>query len=298
MKFRDRIEESQAIKKFHAVLVAAGKLSKTTILRLTKDKVYLTPQDAINNTDGVPCPVWMELFPEHYFSDYSLEGVTREENQILMEVKADEMAKNLTQLKSSGSAAPKALKVKLARKHEIPCLSFEIESGCAEQRVSIIDFPIVLIPRKRWGTEIKDPPSMAEATADVSLYMPDTKRVRHLADRYKSLGQHVEVTGARDGKLTFTMSNERVEISTFFKNLEVPKHGAVRLAGNVSTGDADAITATVRVEMKKLSSLLGVADMGFKRTLANFLHNQSIHFIHFDETLIMQYILPTSELAD
>ena len=53
----------------------------------------------------------MELFPEHYFSDYSLEGVTREENQILMEVKADEMAKNLTQLKSSGSAAPKALKV-------------------------------------------------------------------------------------------------------------------------------------------------------------------------------------------
>ena len=60
----------------------------------------------------------------------------------------------------------------------------------------------------------------------------------------------------------------------------------------------DAITATVRVEMKKLSSLLGVADMGFKRTLANFLHNQSIHFIHFDETLIMQYILPTSELAD
>ena len=50
--------------------------------------------------------------------------------------------------------------------------------------------------------------------------------------------------------------------------------------------------------MKKLSSLLGVADMGFKRTLANFLHNQSIHFIHFDETLIMQYILPTSELAD
>ena len=60
----------------------------------------------------------------------------------------------------------------------------------------------------------------------------------------------------------------------------------------------DAITATVRVEMKKLSSLFGVADMGFKRTLANFLHNQSIHFIHFDETLIMQYILPTSELAD
>ena len=53
----------------------------------------------------------MELFPEHYFSDYSLEGVTKEENQILMEVKADEMAKNLTQLKSSGSAAPKALKV-------------------------------------------------------------------------------------------------------------------------------------------------------------------------------------------
>ena len=59
-----------------------------------------------------------------------------------------------------------------------------------------------------------------------------------------------------------------------------------------------AITATVRVEVRKLSSLLGVADMGFKRTLANFLHNQSIHFIHFDETLIMQYFLPASEQTD
>ena len=45
----------------------------------------------------------------------------------------------------------------------------------------------------------------------------------------------------------FTMSNERVEISTFFKNLEVPKHGAVRLAGNVSTGDTGMITTMANV---------------------------------------------------
>ena len=68
-------------------------------------------QEAVNASEGVACAVWVELIPQHYFADYALEGVTPEDNQILMEVNSESMAKTLGILKSSGSSAPKSLKV-------------------------------------------------------------------------------------------------------------------------------------------------------------------------------------------
>ena len=65
----------------------------------------------MNASEGVACAVWVEMSPQYYFADYALEGVTPEDNQILMEVNIDAMAKTLGQLKSSGSTAPKSLKV-------------------------------------------------------------------------------------------------------------------------------------------------------------------------------------------
>ena len=178
----------------------------------------------------------------------------------------------------------------MARKFDNPCLSFEIESS--ENRVCTVhDFPVTLIPRKRWQAEIREPPSVGDTPADVCLYMPDIRRVRHLAEKYKSLGSQVVLTVSREGQLKFCMSNERVELTTYFKNLEVPRDGSVRLMGNADT-DAD-IEASVKIDIKKLSILLGV-DINFRKTLASFIDKKTVHMFHLDEDLCLQYIIPAA----
>jgi len=293
MKFRARMNDVLAIRRFHSILTSMAKLSKTAILRLNKEKLYLTSEETVN--EGLQSPVWVEMNPQHYFADYFLEGVTPEANQILLELNTDTLAKSLGQLKSTGQGAPKSLKIKLTRKFDSPCLSFEIESSGGglgdDGRIVTHDFPVSLVSRKRWATEIKEPPSVADSAADVSLFMPDMKRFRHLSDRYKSLGHHVTITATRGGQLSFGMASERVELKTTFKQLEVPKDG-VRLAGHAPNAEADEIEAAVKIDIKKLHALLGV-DINFKRTLANFVHAKTIHFFHLDEDLCLQYIIPT-----
>ena len=98
------------------------------------------------------------------------------------------------------------------------------------------------------------------------------------------------LTASRDGQLKFGMANERVELTTYFKNLELPRDGSVRLMGNAGP-DEDDIEASVKIDIKKLGILLGV-DINFRKTLASFVDGKTVHLFHLDEDLCLQYIIP------
>ena len=126
------------------------------------------------------------------------------------------------------------MKVKLTRKYDSPCLSFEIEisslvsvaagtgliaSGSGGNiRHCIHDIPVTLIPRKHWS-DFKEP---VVQKFDVSIYLPDLKRLKHIAERYKNLDNTVVLQANRSGELRFTLENQRVTVGTYFKNLETP----------------------------------------------------------------------------
>ena len=293
MKFRGRMLDVLSIKKFYNVLTTLGKLSKQCVLRLTKEKVYFIVKEAVNS-DGFPS-VWCDLNPDHFFTDYNLQGVTPTDNQIYMELEPDQLARNLHVLKGGGTATAKSLKVKLTRKHDSPCLSFEIEGsvsgndanvgGDALCRLCTHDFPVTLIPRKQWQ-DYKEP---TVGVVDVSLYLPELKSLRHISEKYKNLGNHVTLTANREGELKMALDNERVNLSTFFKNLEAPK--LTNLAGNVSSQE-DSISASVLIDLKKFSQFLS-ADVTFKKALANFIHDQSVHLFLLEDELCIQYIIPS-----
>jgi len=293
MKFRGRMQDVLAIRRFYNVLTTLAKLSKSCVLRLTKDKVYFIVKEAVNS-DGFPS-VWCDLNPDHFFTDYNLEGVTPTENQIFMEVEPDQMARNLTVLRGGGAATPKNLKVKLTRKRDTPCLSFEIEGlvngvvsdggGGGLCRLCTHDFPVVLIPRKQWK-EYKEP---TVGSVDVSLYLPEVKVLRHVSEKYKSLGNAVTLCASRAGQLKLSMENERVNLSTFFKNLETPK--LKNLAGNLNSQDDEDLRASVSLDLKKFSLFLSV-DVAFRRALANFIDRHTVHLFLLDDDLCIQYLIP------
>ena len=106
MKFRGRMTDVSAIRKFYDILNTMAKLSKVCVLRLTASRVYFIVTDlstsGSNSPMGGPC-VWCDINHTHFFQDYSLEGVTKEENEIYLELEPDKLAKNLTALKSTAA---------------------------------------------------------------------------------------------------------------------------------------------------------------------------------------------------
>ena len=124
--------------------------------------------------------------------------------------------------------------MKLTRKYDSPCLSFEIEissitsafanttnitsvSG-SNVRHCTHDIPVTLIARKHWS-DFKEP---LVQKFDVSIYLPDIKRLKHIAERYKNLDSTVVLRANRNGELRFTLDSQRVAVGTYFKNLETP----------------------------------------------------------------------------
>ena len=106
MKFRGRMTDVCAIRKFYDILNTMAKLSKVCVLRLTASRVYFIVTDlstsGSNSPMGGPC-VWCEINHANFFQEYNLEGVTKEENEIYLELEPDKLAKNLTALKSSAA---------------------------------------------------------------------------------------------------------------------------------------------------------------------------------------------------
>ena len=137
MKFRARMVDLLAIKKFYSILCTAAKLSKLCVMRLTKDCVYFILTEMGTGTTAGNCGnlrcggpvVWIEMEQSHFFNEYTMEGVTRDDPDIYVELEPDRLAKTLAALKSSNTV--RSLKIKLTRKHETPHLSFDIELASA-----------------------------------------------------------------------------------------------------------------------------------------------------------------------
>ena len=141
----------------------------------------------------------------------------------------------------------RSLKVKLTRKYDSPCLSFEIDISSAAAagvnstllgnnlRHCVHDIPVTLIARKHWSN-FKEP---LIQKFDVSVYLPDIKRLKHIAERYKNLDNTVVLRANRNGELRFTLENQRVTVGTYFKNLETPQYidEEGKLSLNIRMGD-------------------------------------------------------------
>ena len=65
-------------------------------------------------------PDWF-ISQDHFFSEYNMDGVSAEANEIYLELIPDNLLKSL---KTAQSA--KSLKIKLTKKH-VPCLTLEVE---------------------------------------------------------------------------------------------------------------------------------------------------------------------------
>ena len=92
--------------------------------------------------------VWAELTQTHFFTEYIMNGVSEEQNEIYLEFDPTMLAKSLGSLRMTA----KSVKIKLTNKRQ-PCLTIEIElpSLSLESRQCLHDVPVRVIPRREWA---------------------------------------------------------------------------------------------------------------------------------------------------
>jgi len=296
MKFRGKMIEQVAIKKFYTVIGTISKIAKLCVLRLNADKMFFILTDSC--AGGSPS-VWCQVEQENFFNEYNIEGVTKEQNEIYLELAPEKVLKSLSAIKSA-STPVKSLKVKLTKKNSVPCLTFDVEqagvTGMGDGRVCVQDIPVSVLPRKVWG-EYSEPPM---PHFDVSICLPELKKLRHVCDRFKVLGQAVTVTAGKAGTLSLKVESDEGVFSTHYTDLRAPVFRDDTLPWRRQDSQAvqdPNFTASVRVDLKRLSSYLSGEQLQPKRAIANIVEGDMLHMFFLHDDLLIQYFVPaTSKL--
>ena len=232
--------------------------------------------------------VWCEIGQDCYFNEYNIEGVTPDQNEIYLEFVPDKMAKALITLKTSN---PRSVKIKLVRKKEVPLLTFDVDIGPAlRDRNCVHDIPVVVLPRKMWE-EYKEP---ALPQFDISICLPELKKLRHLMERYRTLGQSVTITANKEGRLSLQVESEDGVFSTHFPDLKVPVYRDETLPWQRTDTQLLLDIASVRVDLKRLNMFLVGEELQPKRVIANIVEREMLHMFFIHDDLVVQYFLPAT----
>lgn len=273
-------------------------------MRLTADKVYFIATDILGSGGHLPTggpAIWCQLEQANFFNEFKLGGVTPDMPEIYLELEPDKLLKAMSLLKST-----RAIKIKLTKKHMQPCLSFEVDltsstAGSTDSattsattmnggltnilgRQCVHDVPVKVLPRREWS--IYGEPVMTEP--DISIYLPDLKRMKHLTERYKNLDHFVRLEVHPNGKLLFKLESDLVTVSTHFKDLEV---ATIEKNQDVNA-EIDDSPVSVRVDLRNLSLFLGADQIAPKRVLANIVRNKMLHLFLIHDAVFMQFYLP------
>ena len=233
-----------------------------------------------------------------------MEGVTKDENEIYLELEPALLSKTLSALKSSNLA--KSLKIKLTRKHETPCLSFEIElssslsnstqlnAGSNLSSVCNHDFPVSLIPRRLWKDFLE--PSMP--AFDVSVHLPKEllKKLRHVSEKYKCLAggkAFVVSANGEKGHLKLSLETDEVSVVTHFKNLEVsPLCASQQSLSSALSSQGEEEFVSIRVELKRFAQFLSADQTGGNKVILNLVAGRMIHMFLVNDDIEIQYFIP------
>ncbi|CAM9912778.1 unnamed protein product [Rangifer tarandus platyrhynchus] len=281
MKFRAKIVDTACLNHFTRVSNMIAKLAKTCTLRISPDKLNFVLSDKVAN-GGVS--MWCELEQENFFSEFQMEGVSAENNEIYLELTSENLSRAL---KTAQNA--RTLKIKLTNKH-FPCLTISIEmlSMSSSSRVVTHDIPVKVIPRKLW-MDLQEP---TVPDADVSIYLPVLKTMKSVVEKMKNISNHLIIEANLNGELNLKIETELVCVTTHFKDLENPPLGKFPASKNASQDRNSEQMAEVHIDIRKLLQFLAGQQVNPTKATCNIVKNKIVHFDLLHEDVSLQYFIP------
>ncbi|XP_024418829.1 checkpoint protein HUS1 isoform X3 [Desmodus rotundus] len=277
MKFRAKIVDAACLNHFTRVSCMVAKLARACTLRIRPQKLNFILADT---AAGGGVSMWCELPQENFFSEFQMEGVSEENNEIYVELTSENLFRALKTAQNARS-----LKVKLTNKH-FPCLtvSVELPSASNSSRMVTHDIPIKVIPRKLWKN-LQEP---AVPDSDVSIYLPVLKTMKSVVEKMKNISNHLIIEANLNGDLNLKIESELVCVTTHFKDLGNPP-----LASETASQDRDPEQmAEVHVDIRKFLQLLAGQQVNPTKAVCNVVSNKMVHFDLLHEDVALQYFIP------
>nr|CAG4638221.1 EOG090X0TJE [Chydorus sphaericus] len=277
MKFRGKMIDANCVKAFMGILGSMTKLGKTCVLRITPTHVYFIVRES--QTISSSPLIWCTLEEKHFFSEYTMEGLSPADNEIYLEFVADNVVKTLSALKVSTSA--KSVKIKLTKKLSTPCLTFEIDlpSGTNHCRLVVHDIPVNLVPRRLW-LDYSEPD---QVDADVSIHFPQLRVIKSIVERMKNLANMATLHVTAQGVLTLTVETDAVSVTSHFDDLHVDKNKEEE--------------SSVTIELKRFSHFLANEQLNPTRVICDVVQARMMHLYFLSDSFSLHYYLP-GVLAD
>lgn len=222
----------------------------------------------------------VSVLQENFFSEFQMEGVSEENNEIYLELTSENLARAL---KTAQNA--RALKIKLTNKH-FPCLTVSVEllSSSSSSRIVVHDIPIKVIPRRLW----KDLQEPFIPDSDVSICLPALKTMKSVVDKMRNISNHLVIEANLKGELNLKIETESVCVTTHFKDLENPLLPSDSVSQNRHPDDM----AKVHIDIRKLLQFLAGQQVAPTKAVCNIVNNRTIHFDLLLEDVSLQYFIP------
>ncbi|KAM5303704.1 checkpoint protein HUS1 [Glossophaga mutica] len=277
MKFRAKIVDPACLNHFTRVSCMVAKLARACTLRICPRKLNFILADT---AAGGGVSMWCELPQENFFSEFQMEGVSEENNEIYVELTSENLFRALKTAQNARS-----LKVKLTNKH-FPCLtvSVELPSASHSSRMVTHDIPIKVIPRKLWK-HLQEP---AVPDSDVSIYLPVLKTMKSVVEKMKNISNHLIIEANLSGDLNLKIECESVCVTTHFKDLGNPPSDPEAASQDRDPGQM----AEVHVDIRKFLQFLAGQQANPTKAVCNIVSHRMVHLDLLHEDVALQYFIP------
>ncbi|GAA55167.1 HUS1 checkpoint protein, partial [Clonorchis sinensis] len=272
MKFRIRTIDTGCIEHFANIVHMVSTITKNAIFRLSKDNLtFVVKERAVFG--GVSA--WCELDHAALFSERVCEGLSADQDEILLEVVLDQLMHCLRMSSggttsgttfatstsavvggplTTGSLNPvgyasfgpptyqtlptvHGLKIKLVRR-KVPCLAIELEQASITGRSRAVwhFLPVHVVPPRLWNEFIEP----LDPDFDVSIFFPSVKILRPFVDRMKRFAKFILISANGAGELHLGVNVETLaRVRLTFRGLRarswLPEHQSRSTQG----GDGD-----------------------------------------------------------
>ncbi|KAM7538360.1 hypothetical protein Aperf_G00000079215 [Anoplocephala perfoliata] len=302
-------------------------LTKNCALRIRKENmVFVVREQSVYGG----AEAWCELDQGGVFSDCVCEGLSPEQDEILLEIIPEEIllclrgissnthgggsngggvltSQSNVAVGSSGVTLPRgqttlhsfistarSLKVKLVRR-KTPCLALEVEQASISGRSRAVwhFIPVHIVPLRLWS-DFEDKP---DPDFDLSIFLPPVKSLRQFVDHMKHLARFITVKATGRGNLFLEINMETLaRVRLTFRGLRardwhVPEEEA---AARDESEEEEAFSATV--DIRRFSQLLSAQRAQPSLFICNIVQDHLIQFVMMFEHSRLKYTLPASRI--
>uniref|UniRef100_A0A8D8D9S7 Checkpoint protein n=1 Tax=Culex pipiens TaxID=7175 RepID=A0A8D8D9S7_CULPI len=290
MKFRAVITDSVHMRELLNVVTIFSRINKNLIINIQPAKVVIQIETEVEASQCLWCEIdagEQGRSSQGYFSEYVMDGVDKEHNQIYLAVVAAHMVRALSYVRNN---AVDYLKFKLV-KQDRACLAVEF-SGTSHNDSDIMcpklqhDIPVTIAPRSEWRNfELP-----FDTVYDLTMLLPTVKSLRGLLDKKKNISPSVTIYATLAGELSLVVETDIVTVASHYRGLQCSR----ARPPDEEDSEAEPLTeAACKVDAKKLATLFESVNFCDMKMIAN-IKNDHLFNVKFEikDNVFINFILP------